>query len=565
MNKITAPVRVAILGNYAMQFMERCVQMTARRYRLSVESYVAEYGTTDMELLDPGAGLYTFQPSFVLWHESTLGLRDQFYALGNSERAFFAQAYVERCRGHLDRIARFLPSCKVIIPVHAVHLTDNIFGHFGNKLTISWQYQSTKLNYLLHELATVIDNLILVNGRPEEMLESLTDFPMTVNADLHYSLSYLDWVSDASISIIRSQQGKFHKCVILDLDNTLWGGIIGDDGIEGIQVGSLGIGKAFTRFQRWLKELVNRGIILAVCSKNDEDIAKMAFLHHPEMVLRLEDISVFMANWDSKADNIARIQQVLNIGFDAMVFLDDNPAERDIVRKHLPDVTVPELPEDPALYLPFIIAANLFETPSYSGTDHERTRQYQEESKRQQLAQSVTNMDDFLESLQMVAKISCFRQQEVERISQLTLRSNQFNLRTVRYSVAEVKQLIQDEGYETFSVELKDTYGNYGLISLVIIQLLGNGEASIDTWIMSCRVLKRTVEELLLNQVVERLRSRGISTLHGEYLPTAKNKLVKDLLPKLGFQASGENHYRLDISTHRFLQSKISIHGEDDQ
>jgi len=551
--------KLGILGNYAMQFVEKSLRKAAKSEGVPVETYTADYDTIDMELLDTQSGLYTFQPGFILWHESTLSLRDLFYAGGEEGRDGFADRYIDRLRAHLTRLAAELPACKVVFPNHAVTFEDNVFGNYGNRLPVSWQYQVGKINHLLNDLAAGCENLILIHSRPEGRFESVTDYPLVVNADLHYSLPYLDWLAESTLRIVRTQQGSFMKCVILDLDNTLWGGIIGDDGIEGIQIGALGIGKAFTRFQKWLKELGRRGIILAVCSKNDEEVAKDVFLRHEEMVLRLEDISVFVANWESKADNIARIQQILNIGFDSMVFLDDNPAEREIVRRHLPKVVVPELPEDPALYLPHLISLNLFETASHSKTDADRTRQYQEESRRQQLAQAVTNMDEFLESLQMKARVSSFEEQDVERISQLTLRSNQFNLRTVRYGVPEIRRIMQDPSYETFSVQLSDKFGHYGLISLVIVKILDDGQAAIDTWIMSCRVLKRTVEPLLLNHVVERLRDRGVSSLKGEYLPTEKNRLVKDLLPRLGFTGTGSDAYAIETAGYIDLPTKISI------
>lgn len=557
-------VKVAILGDYAMQFLERSLRTAAKREGWKMDVHTADYGTTDMELIDGQSALYSHEPDFIVWHESTLALRDRFYSTAEDERPAFAERYIERLKGHLDRLAALRPGCKVVFPNHAALFEDNVFGHYGNRLPFSWQYQAGKINHLLNELASSTDNLIPLHARPAGHEAGVTDYSLVVNADLHYTLPYLDWLAGSVMGILRSQKGRFKKCVVLDLDNTLWGGIIGDDGIEGIQVGSLGIGKAFTRLQKWLKELSRRGIILAVCSKNDEEVARQPFLRHAEMVLRLDDISVFVANWESKADNIARIRQILNIGYDSMVFLDDNPAEREIVRQHLPEVAVPELPEDPAYYLPHLISLNLFETPSHSRTDADRTRQYQEESRRQQLAQSVTNMDEFLESLQMQAKVNSFEEHDVERISQLTLRSNQFNLRTVRYGVAEVRRIMQDPSYETFSVELSDRFGNYGLISLVIAKVSDEGQAFIDTWIMSCRVLKRTVESLLFNHVAERLRSRGVGVLEGEYLPTEKNRLVSDLLPRLGFTHVGEGRYSIDIHQAGPLPTKITIIGKDD-
>lgn len=551
--------KIAILGTYAMQFMERSVRNAAKLQGLTLDIYAADYNTTDFEILDRNSGLYEFKPDFILWHESTLALRDQFYSCEELERADFAEKYIARLRDHLNTLRRDIPQCIILFPDHSASFEDNVFGNYGNKLPRSWQFQVSKINYLLHELTSTVDNMILIHSRTEGWVDKVTDYALVVNADLHYTLPYIEWLSGTVVKIIESQQGRFIKCIILDLDNTLWGGVIGDDGIEGIQIGSLGIGKAFTRLQKWLKELSRRGIILAVCSKNDEDIAKNAFLNHAEMILALDDISIFIANWDSKSDNISKIQQILNIGFDSMVFLDDNPAEREIVRMHLPHVKVPELPEDPALYLPFLIEQNLFETPTFSHTDADRTRKYKEESDRQQLAQTITNMDEFLLTLQMRARVSPFDENDIERISQLTLRSNQFNLRTIRYSVPEVKEIMQHPAYETFSIDLTDKFGHYGLISLVIVKILDDETAFIDTWIMSCRVLKRTVEHLLMNQIVDRLLGRGVKTIRGDYIPTEKNKLVKNLLPQLGFSVIGDDQYQLETDSYNFLPTKISI------
>ena len=256
------------------------------------------------------------------------------------------------------------------------------------------------------------------------------------------------------------------------MDNTIWGGVIGDDGMENIQIGELGMGHAFDRLQRWAKELKHRGIILAVCSKNEDDTAKRPFREHPDMTLRLEDIAVFVANWNNKADNIKHIQSTLNIGFDSMVFLDDSAFERNLVREHLPAVTVPELPEDPALYVPYLCALNLFEMASFSEEDRQRTRQYQEEAARNDFQTSFTSIDDYLSSLAMVSDVKAFDDFSLPRVAELTQRSNQFNLRTVRYTEADIDRLRKSNDCITMSFHLEDKFGDHGLIGLVILKKL---------------------------------------------------------------------------------------------
>lgn len=549
-------MKIAILGNYATQFLGRSITRRAKTWGTPFEVFEVDYNTVDLELLDEDSRIYGFAPDYVIWHESTLSLRDQFYNTAASHRGGFAEAYVDRVSRYAGKLAERLPGAKVLFPNHALAFDDNVYGNYALKVPESWTFQVTGLNHRLNELAVRQRNLYILNSRPADSMGDVTDWTQVVNADLHYTPAYLDWLAGSVEAVIASFRGRFRKCIVLDLDNTLWGGIIGDDGMEGIQIGALGIGKAFTHFQKWLRELGRRGIILAVCSKNNDETAREPFQRHPEMVLRLEDFAVFVANWESKADNIARIREILNIGYDSMVFIDDNPAEREIVRRHLPDVCVPEMPEDPACYLPFLVAGNYFETTSHSSNDAERTRQYQEEFRRQELSRSVTDMDEFLRSLAMRATLTSFQEEDVERIAQLTQRSNQFNLRTVRYTAADIRRMLGDPLCHTFSVQLSDAFGNYGLISTVVVRQQGD-RAEIDTWIMSCRVLKRTVEALLMNELVGRLRVAGIRELRGQYLPTAKNMLVERLLPSLGMEPDGENRYRLDLSRYNTLKTHI--------
>jgi FkbH-like protein len=352
------------------------------------------------------------------------------------------------------------------------------------------------------------------------------------------------------MDIIKTIQGKIKKCLILDLDNTLWGGIIGDDGLENIQIGNLGIGETFTKWQHWIKQLQERGIILAVCSKNDERIAMEPFEKHNDMVLRLADIAVFVANWDNKADNVRHIQSVLNIGFDSMVFVDDNPAERKMVRDNLPEVTVPELPEDPAEYLSFLQQLNLFETASITEEDGDRTRQYQEESKRVSKKKSFVNEDEFLQSLDMIGKCGPFSKMDVPRIAQLTQRSNQFNLRTIRYTDEDISRIASSSGYETISFKLSDTFGDYGLVSIIILEKRKD-EMFIDTWIMSCRVLKRGLEQMVINEIVSLAKKNGLNKISAEYIPTSKNGMVKEHYTGLGFKSTGEtNKWMLDVGSY---------------
>jgi FkbH-like protein len=374
------------------------------------------------------------------------------------------------------------------------------------------------------------------------------------------SLEVLPEVARKTVDIIAATDGKFKKCLVVDLDNTLWGGVIGDDGMENIQIGGLGIGKAFTEFQYWIKKLKERGIIIAVCSKNTESIAKEPFEKHPDMILRLDDIAVFMANWETKVDNIRQIQSILNIGFDSMVFLDDNPFERGIVRENIAGITVPELPEDPADYLEFLYQQNLFETISFSGEDAERTKQYQVEAQRTMLQKSFTNEDDFLKSLNMVSLVEPFNKFNAPRVAQLSQRSNQFNLRTIRYTEADIESFANSPDFFPLTFTLEDKFGDNGLISVILLRTQDEDSLFVDTWLMSCRVLKRGMENFVLNEIVNVAKQNNFATIIGEYIPTAKNAMVKDHYKNLGF-ARKNNQWVLNVLDYEprktFIRNKL--------
>lgn len=348
--------------------------------------------------------------------------------------------------------------------------------------------------------------------------------------------------------------------MILDLDNTLWGGTIGDDGLVGIALNEHGDGEGFYRLQLFLRELLRRGIILAVCSKNDERNAVLPFESHPAMVLRREDITVFVANWTDKAENIKTIRQNLNIGFDSMVFLDDDPFERNLVRELLPDVIVPELPDDPSEYVRFLSELNLFETTTVSDEDSRRVELYNLEAERRVTAANYASIDEFLQSLEMRIVVSRFDPFHLPRIAQLTQRSNQFNLTTRRYSEAECARMMEDPSILPLYVKLSDKIGDHGLISVVILQVQGN-DLCIRDWLMSCRVLSRGVERHVMNEIFVYAAKVGATQVIGLYSPTPKNDIVRDFYRQFGFTPFVEEKVstKWSLSVQAYQPSRVYI------
>jgi len=432
-------------------------------------------------------------------------------------------------------------------------INDSVFGSYANKTPSSFLFQTRKLNYELMRYAVSQPGFFICDlSAIQNQFSKATLFHPSVyiSTDMVLSIDILPQVAAGTTALIAAMYGKIKKCLVFDLDNTIWGGIIGDDGLAQIQLGSLGIGKAFTEFQHWLKKLKNRGIILAVCSKNTESVAKEAFEKHPDMVLKPEDIAVFTANWENKVDNLRKIQNTLNIGFDSMVFLDDNPFERNMVREHIPDLTIPELPEDPADYLEYLYSLNLFEAASFTNEDAERTKHYQTAAKRIIEQQSFVNEGDFLKSLNMVSVVEPFNKFNIPRVAQLSQRSNQFNLRTIRYTEAALEKLTDSPGTFTFSFTLEDKFGDNGLICSVILEKESVDTLFIDTWLMSCRVLKRGMENFVLNTLINFAKAKGFKYLKGEYLPTAKNQIVKDHYKNLGFFEK-DAYWIADVNTYK--------------
>ena len=552
------PVKIALLADFASQHLAKAIRAAAAITGFQADIWEAEYDTIASTIIDETSDLYQQNFDYVLIFHSSLKLYKEFSS--QQAKADFADS---KLMGLSALISVLQERSRARIIVSNYNETDDgVWGHYANKTKLSFLYQVRKLNLELMHLAAQRGSMYVldVQSLAAESGKAATFNPrLYVLTDIIYDLDFLALLAQKTLQIIRTIEGSFIKCVILDLDNTLWGGVIGDDGLENIQIGELGLGKAFSNLQLWLRNLKERGIILAVCSKNDEQVAKAAFIEHAGMTLCLHDIAVFVANWETKVDNIMFIQSVLNLGYDSMVFLDDNPFEREMVRRHLPEVTVPDLPEDPVEVLPYLQSLQLFETASYSGDDAIRTQQYQEEANRAALHKRFSSEAEFLASLAMQAVCKPVDSFSCPRVAQLTQRSNQFNLRTRRYTEAEMALLMKDSDRRTLALSLSDVFGYYGLVSAVLLEKRPQNELFIDTWIMSCRVLKRGVENFLLNEMVSLAKREGFQWLTGEYIPTAKNGLVKDHYQKLGFaQGPEKNTWILSVEDYQPKQTFIT-------
>src|SRR5581483_107894 len=434
-------VKAALLADTASQLLAGALKGYVRHLGLHLDLFEGEFDQIEMAVLDPASALHAFRPETVIVYLAAERMAGKFGTLSVAERSGFAEEFRERARRlHEALSARGYQT----LFFNLADPGDGVFGNYGSKVAWSLQSQIRQCNLELMRLAQEASDFHVYDLAALQAAmgrAALFDPKLYVTSKFALTPGILPLVARDVAQMLAARKGMFRKCVILDLDNTLWGGVVADDGLDRIQIGELGLGPAFTAFQSWLKQLRDRGIVLAVCSKNDDANAREPFLKHPDMVLRLEDIAVFVANWEDKANNIRRIKSVIDIDFGAMVFLDDNPAERHLVRESFPTMTVPELPEDPSEYVSYLVGLNLFETPIYTAQDAQRTNEYQVEAKRHAEREKFVDLKEFLRSLEMRAVVRPFLPFNFPRVAQLTQRSNQFNLRTVRYTEKQIEFL----------------------------------------------------------------------------------------------------------------------------
>ena len=536
-------MNVAIIGSYTTQTLTKSL----KEINPELEIYEADYSQIDYEIINDDSQLYKFNPDVIVIHETSLSFKKNYTSLNNPNPKYY-EVCISRLENLLNKINSFFSDVKIIYPTLDIN-NDMTFGNYFFKVPESADAQLHYYNFYLTQLTIKIKNLYLVDTNNLVFHSAdVRDSRLVVTADLHFTISFTKEMALTIDKIINASKGQFIKCIILDLDNTLWGGVIGDDGLDGIQIGDLGIGKAFSEFQKWLQLLKKRGIILCVCSKNNEKIAKEPFIKHPDMVLSLDDIAIFVSNWDNKVKNIEYIRNILNIGYDSIVFIDDNPFERNMVKSAINQIIVPELPSDPTLYKDFLVKENIFEITNISSLDNERTKKYQAESKRKALESSSFNVDDYLRSLKMKAESKNLCKQTIPRVSQLTQRTNQFNVRTIRYDEGKIKNISNNKNYISFGYKLEDKFGDHGLVGLIILYKVDDSSLFIDTFCMSCRVFKRGFEFFIVNHIKAIMLNNGYQYLVAEWIPTDKNNIVKSFFLSLGFKNFKNKKAKLHIS-----------------
>jgi len=516
------------------------IRVAGLRYKLRLDVFSGSFGQYRQELLDPGSPLVQFRPDLILL---SLDARQATSGVPISATAEEVEEALARAIGELRELWRHAHSTldATVIQQSYLDVSEPLFGSYDRLVPAAPSRLTARLNDLLAHAAAQ-DNVMLLDvaqASARDGIDAWFDVARWLQGKMEIAPQAAPRYGEMVARLIGAQRGKSRKCLVMDLDDTLWGGVVGDVGTAGIILGEgSALGEAHLALQRYAKLLKDRGVILAVCSKNDHALAEAAFREHPEMVLRRPDIAAFVANWNDKVENLKEIAERLNIGLDSLVFVDDNPVERARVREGLPMVAVPELPNDPALYVRCIADAGYFEAVSFTADDLRRGEQYATNAEREALLGVSQSVDDFLRGLGMSVTYGPIGPVDLARATQLINKTNQFNTTTRRYSADQVARFVAAPENMTLQFRLVDRFGDNGLVSVMILRLAdAPGVLDVDTWVMSCRVFGRQLENEAMSIAVDAARSRGIRFLRAEYIPTERNGVVSGLFKGLGFAA----------------------------
>lgn len=529
-------IKIAVLGSSSIQFLVMALRTMLLKYDVRADIYEGEYAGLSMDILNEKSSFYQFKPQIVFILTDYRDIHCFPNLMSNEQEVeSWVQSQADVYAGYWSVIEKNLPFAHVFQSNFVVPI-DRVLGNLESNAFFSRQtcYQMLNLELIRRKTTSVnildLDYLASYYGKAD-WFDQTAWF-------LHkagFSMKYIGIVGNLLAKQTVIFTGKTRKCLVLDLDNTLWGGIVGDDGYDGINLDpNNAVGEAYLYFQKYVLRLKERGVILAVCSKNEAEIAKEPFIKNPNMIIQWSDIAVFVANWEDKASNLKRISQELNIGLDAMVFFDDNPAEREIVKMYLPEVWVVDVPEDPAYFVSCLNYENPFDWLQLTNEDIKRADTYEQNKKRVEMLNNFNNYNEYLEALCMNGNVQKLEYKDSERFTQLINKSNQFNLRTKRYSEGQIKEFIDSTDMECIKIELEDKFSKYGIISCIILKKK-DGACFIDTWVMSCRVLKRGVEDVAFKSILKVAREWGCSKVIGEYIPSRKNKMVENMYTELGF------------------------------
>jgi len=539
-------IKVAILSNFTINGLEEALRVKGAESDITSATYVCGYGQYNQDILDQSSKLYEFSPDITFMIIDTRSVLSTLFYTPYTIPANDRRTYIDK------RVADF------------VNLVKTFKNRTGSKLVLTNCSIPTYSPYGICEVRTEYGLKEMVydfNARLSDAFRSdpqvflfdfnsfvakygeinVLDYRQFLVGDIKVSLSYIPHLAEELMGYVKANLGVNRKCIVLDLDNTLWGGIIGEDGFDRIDLSLKPPGMAFMEFQRVLLALYQRGVILAINSRNNEDEALRAIRDHPFMVLREEHFATMKINWSDKISNMKEIAQELNIGLDSIVYFDDDPINRELMSKAIPQIKTIDLPDDPSLYASTLMQINDFNTLVMTNEDRKRGEMYREEHKRTELKRSSSNLEDFLKQLEIRVTMKKANNFTIPRIAQLTLKTNQFNLTTRRYQEEDVETLAQDHTKLIGCAQTQDKFGDNGITGVYIVNKNHvDKEWFIDTFLLSCRVMGRGIEDAMMGYILSKAKEEGVIKVKAEFIPTKKNKPCEQLLPNFGFKKEGE-------------------------
>ncbi|WP_139491981.1 HAD-IIIC family phosphatase [Brevibacillus dissolubilis] len=537
------PIKIAILSNFTCDAIAHMLRTLLVQQGIVLDVYVADFNQYIYEMLNEKSGLYAFQPDITLCLlDAHIILDDLSEEWDVDEIATIAEQKVSELHQLISRYQSLSKGLFVTNTIPMPSETYQMIIDYKSKASFSkvWRTLNTQLLTLAEEMPQVVTiDMEVISQQVSEA--PLLDQRLAYYAGMYMGPELLATIAKEMVKISRAVLGQGKKCLVLDLDNTLWGGIIGDDGLNGIQLGDSAPGKIFVHFQKAIKKIGRQGVLLTINSKNEESNVMEALEKHPDMQLRPKDFVVICANWEVKHGNIEYIAKLLNIGLDSLVFVDDNPFERNMVREHLPMVSVPEMPEDPSYYLTTLVHEGYFNTISLTKEDQKRTQQYKEIAQREMFRTATASVEEYLEGLNIELYLLPPEPFYLPRLAQLNVRTNQFNMTTRRYQEAEMESMANSDDFLIIGFQTTDRFGDNGLIGSVIIEKISPTAWTIRNFLMSCRVFSRSIETAVLRHILKLAQEQQVQEVFGEYIPSPKNGIVKDFYPNHGFELVEED------------------------
>lgn len=541
-------LKIALLSNFTINGLKEVIRVKCNEISIASEIYESGYNQISQEIIDNNSGLHRFKPNitFLIINSKYISCESYIYVIQDKNKRI---EFIEK------KIDEFIQLINLFIKnISGILVVSNLKGPSYSPLGINEEKTEMSVKDIVNYFNQKLKETFLKNNRVfiYDFNSFFTRFGEynVINEKLNYfgdifiSPEYMPYLAEDLMSYIKPYCSKIRKCIVLDLDNTLWGGIIGEDGFNNIKLDNKPPGNAFFDFQNHILGLYKRGIILAINSKNNPEDALEVIRKHPYMVLREENFASIKINWNDKVTNMKEIAKEINIGTDSLVFVDDDHMNRALVKEAMPEVLVVDLPKDPSLYVRTLKEINDFNTLQLTDEDFKRGEMYYNERKRNELKTQFTDMESFLKNLNIEVKINAANEFTIPRISQLSKKTNQFNLTTRRYTEEDIRKFVENTNYMVYSVNVKDKFGDYGLTGVFIIKKEFNSFI-IDTFLLSCRVIGRNIEKLMIYFIAQLAQKNNISELVGEYIPTQKNKICENMYEENGFDKIDEKTFKL--------------------